>query len=314
MLHRPVDRSPEARLNRVRELVRNDLRTDLATEDKAVLAYARFVMDLQRLRQDEFARFCRMKPTLAELHYLLAVRPHDYLTSVPSECPTAQKDRSILKALILGGEPDQDIADSMDFSLEAVQMFEYLGWDVRARAHRRGWVHNHVLNSPVFTGTNANDYERMFLVTVYRYGIDFFKSLLYGESGESLLESVRKACDTEISSKAFTAGLVTSPNNYNALEILRLSADQRNSANSHKLALDRSGGSGDSGNSAVPKETASLLTAALGGDVGLSVAPFELTSAGKDVDSVEENEIYDPTSFQQSLAKLLEEDELKVAS
>jgi hypothetical protein len=251
-------RSPNARLQRARELASNweAERTNHRYEDQMVLAYARFLNDLQQLDGRAHDRYLAARPVLSEVHHLAAVTspfsvgsrsrlpvvsglPDPQETDLPVS--PAMKDRALVRAYILGGADSREIAQSLDLREEAVRMYEYLAFDVRARLSRRGWLHNYVFGESVTGGTHVSDFERLCLLAVYKHGLDGLRRLLFiDDDRAAFVENMRDQLRVDFAAKANLA-LATMPlNSHTMPELLTGHRDWEKTERELQLKTDHS--------------------------------------------------------------------------
>lgn len=230
---RPESRSPAARLIRARTLSSNwELsKPTHCYEEPVVLAYAKFLHELDTLDGQQHDRYLALRPVMAETHYLassteaLAIGGHRYTPLVigmpvahESERPTnaASKDRALVKAFILGGLATDEIADMLDFRPEAVATFESLAFDVRSRLHKKAWLHNYVFGDSVVCQTSIHDFERLCLMTVYRHGVEALQRMLFVGDTTEFVEAMRNQLRADMASKAGIS-LATMPLNVHTI-------------------------------------------------------------------------------------------------
>lgn len=226
---RPESRSPAARLIRARTLSANweQSKPTHCYEERVVLAYAKFLHELDTLDGQQHDRYLSLRPVMAETHYLASstealaiggVRNTPMVVGLPvaheAERPNnaASKDRALVKAFILGGVPVEEIADMLDFRQESVFTFESLAFDVRSRLHKKAWLHNYVFSDSVMCSTSIHDFERLCLTTVYRHGVEALKRMLFVGDIEEFTEAMRKQLRADMASKAGVS-LATMPLN-----------------------------------------------------------------------------------------------------
>jgi hypothetical protein len=171
-----LERGPAARLIRAREISRSWVEfKGRRYEDKEVLAYAKYLYDLNHLSgYTELSRYCALKPVLTEFHQLASCDPVvvDGRTTVENAHNlVVQKDRAVIRALILGGLPVEQLAGYFDYSQTALALYERMAWDVRSRRHKRAWVHSHLFGGSLYDETGAEDFDRLCQLMVYKYGV-----------------------------------------------------------------------------------------------------------------------------------------------
>lgn len=320
-----INRYPAARWLKAQALMREwHTLTSFDGYEDGVIAYAKFKMELRDLPVSAHDRYVAMRPVLAEVNYLLdgidtvnSFRAYDSASAggmLPSQLKAAANDRMLLKALILGDEPVESIANYMCLRPEAVQFFEYLAWDVRDKLKSEGWFNTHVLGQAAFIGCEPNDYERMMFLTVYRHGMETFHAImsrLGASDPQRALELIHQAYNSDINTRAFVSGMVMSPNRFNAQEI----ATCVNILNNNQRSLDLrekeslGGGGGPVGDFA--QHTTNLIATTLtgGSEVGLSIADAHVRS-GKDKAELPNEEYSGFSDFNSALEVVLREVEV----
>jgi hypothetical protein len=183
----PLSRSPDARLLRARQMsLQWDIyRGQQRSEDPLTYGYARFLSELRGLSYLEQERYFAMKPVLSGVYWLCTAAP-DWTAAMrnpvavfpqmntvePGVGAVLQKERSIIKALVLAEAPAEFIASQLDYLPEVVNTFEKLCWDIRAKMGARAWLHNHIFASGFQAEIAVLDFERLLLRQAYLYGIN----------------------------------------------------------------------------------------------------------------------------------------------
>lgn len=200
-----------------------------------VLAYAKFLHELDSLDGHQHDRYLALRPVMAETHYLasateaLAITGARFTPTVLGlpmqqeiERPNnaASKDRALVKAFILGGMPTEEIADMLDFRTEAISMFESLAFDVRSRLHKKAWIHNYVLGDSIVCSTSIHDFERLCLTMVYRHGVEALQRMLFVGDTQEFVEAMRHQLRADMASKASTSLATMSLNAHTIPEIV----------------------------------------------------------------------------------------------
>jgi len=225
----PVSRSPDARLLRARQLSLHweSYRGHQRSEDALTYAYAQFLSELRGLSYLEQERYFAMKPTLSAVYWLCTSAP-DWASSTrnpmtvfpqvntvePGVGSVLQKERSIIKALVLADAPVEFIAAQLDYPTDVIVTFEKLCWDIRAKMAARAWLHNHIFSSGFQAEVDVLDFERLLLRQAYTFGIKGVLEYLHlsGAIADSkaYAKGVNERNMAEIALKTAT-GIVTMP-------------------------------------------------------------------------------------------------------
>jgi len=297
-------RSPDARLQKAQALAKSwREQTSLSWYDPQVVEYARFVYELSQLNGIEQERHAARNEVLAQVHYLAgASAGADVFKLIsPHEVLAAQRDMSLVKAMILCDVNHETIARDMGFLTEAIERFEYMVFDVRSHLQDRGYIHNHVLNNSALGNISSNDFEQLVLIEAYENGADGVRSYIgLDRRGEKTLEELRDQKNLGLEIKAKTSVRALKINSVNAIEIIRLSAqvekDQRDLAIKREALKPQ----GKSGSNLSDKEQKDLVDQITG--IGLSVANVDVESDESQNSPVEERALI---TFEAELTKEL---------
>lgn len=125
-----------------------------------------------------------------------------------------QKERSVIKALILAEAPADFIAAQLDYAPEIINTFEKLCWDIRAKMGARAWLHNHIFSGGIQAEVAVLDFEQLLLRQAYLHGIqgvlDYLHLTGVLTDPKAFVKKVNERNIVELAQKTAT-GIVTMP-------------------------------------------------------------------------------------------------------
>lgn len=224
----PLSRSPDARMLRARQMSQQweIYRGQQRSEDPLTYSYAQFLAELRTLSYIEQERSFSLKPVLSGVYWLCTSSP-DWTTPrnanavfpqintvEPGVGSVLQKERSIIKALILAEAPAQFIADQLCYDVKIINTFEHLCWDVRSKMAARAWLHNHIFANGFQAEIAVLDFERLLLRQAYVHGIQGVLDHLHLSGAiadpKAFAKKVNERNIAEVAQKTAT-GVVTMP-------------------------------------------------------------------------------------------------------
>lgn len=225
----PLSRSPDARLLRAQQMSQSweIYRGYQRSEDPLTYNYAQFLAELRGLSFIEQERYFQLKPVLSGVYWLCTSIPNwnagiqgarvvfPHMQAVdPGVGAVLQKERSIIKALVLAEAPAEFIAKQLDYPEGVVITFEKLCWDVRAKMGARAWIHNHIFASGFQAEIAVLDFERLILRQAYTHGIqgvlDYLHLAGVIADPKAFAKKINERNLAEIAQKTST-GIVTMP-------------------------------------------------------------------------------------------------------
>lgn len=225
----PLSRSPDARLLRAKQMSQSwEIYRGLQrSEDPVTYNYARFLAEIRGLSFLEQERYFQMKPMLSSVYWLClsspdwaagarwgqAAFPH-VNTVDPGIGAVLQKERSIIKALILAEAPVDFIAQQLNYNVDVIATFEKLCWDIRAKMAARAWLHNQIFSNGIQAEIAILDFERLVLRQAYVHGIqgvlDYLHLTGVLTDPKAHAKKVNERNIAEIAQKT-TTGIITMP-------------------------------------------------------------------------------------------------------
>lgn len=225
----PSSRSPDARLLRARQMSQQweIYRGQQRSEDPLTYSYAKFLAELRGLSYLEQERSFQLKPVLSGVYWLCTSSP-DWTAATrntvavfpqvntvdPGVGSVLQKERSIIKALILADAPPDFIAAQLDYDPQIINVFEHLCWNIRAKMAARAWLHNHIFASGFQAEIAVLDFERLLLRQAYVHGIQGVLDYLHLSGAladpKTFAKKINERNIAEVAQKTAT-GIVTMP-------------------------------------------------------------------------------------------------------
>lgn len=315
---RPTFRSPAKRLIQARALSDNweASKPTHLYEEKSVLAYAKFLHELNSLDGHQHDRYMALHPVMGEVHYLASAvdvfspqGQNRYQSTFgqayrpPEDLPVgaAAKDRAVVKALILGDAPPEHIAHLLCLSEEAIRLYENLAFDVRDKLTSRAWIHNYVLGDTIAVNSSANDFERLCMLAVYKHGYQGLENLMLLEKHDDFVEKMRKQVREDMASQA-SLGMATMPMNSHTIPELVTGYNQWDKTE-RELTI-KEGQANDGGFGADTDTQEGVMTALK--DVG-----FAVHDDGVDSEELGEEEHQGDEAFARALAEVVREMQLE---
>jgi hypothetical protein len=167
------------------------MRGNQCAEDPLTYGYAKFLAELnQNLGHVEQERYLALRPTFAPIYWLMSSAP-DWRASLlqrrdmgsqpvwplnaqqdTSINVVLQRERSIIKALVLAEATPEFIAAQLEYDPAVIMNFEKLCWDIRGRAQARAWIHNFVFPEGIQAAIDPSDFERLLFQRAYTHGLE----------------------------------------------------------------------------------------------------------------------------------------------
>lgn len=303
-----LSRGPDARLQKARKLAKAWATQDsLECYDQQIVDYAKYVHELAQLQGVEQERHAARNEVLAQVHYLAgACVGQGFIARDPHKQNTdhmkilAQRDTALVKAMVVCNAEPEGIATDMGFMTSAIEMFEYLAWDVRPHLTERGYMHNVVLNNTALGAVHAENFEQLVLMEAYENGIDGVRCYLgLDRRGEKTIEEMDLQKNIALSAKAKTAVRALRPDNHNSIELLRLQGQlesERTNREIRRIAAKAGGSSGK-----LDEKAQRDLVDQISG-IGLSVANVGVESNEEENSAIEGRVLVD---FEEELMKEL---------
>ena len=293
-------------------------------EDPLTYGYAKFLVDLNsNLGYLEQERYMALRPVLSAVYWLLSSAPdwrasamqrRDIAAQAPvwplhSGAPDTsinvvlQRERSIIKAMVLADAPATMIAQQLNYAPEVIAMFEELCWDIRGKSTARAWLHNFVFPEGIQASIDSSDFERLVLQRAYTHGLQGVLSFLHLTG--HIADAKQYARDASVANTADLAHKTTTtiqsvtPGSRNAPEILTIAVGVDKAERELELKSKASEPEGTDTTKAAGKQLLDRMTVLA--QCFLPADPSVPCDLGAE-------ERLDDTNFQASLAKVLLEE------
>lgn len=300
------------------------MRGNQRAEDPLTYGYAKFLVDLNNnLGYLEQERYMALRPVFSAVYWLLSSAP-DWRASamqrrdMSQQAPVwplhggtpdtsinvvLQRERSIIKAMVLADAPAGMIAQQLNYAPEIINIFEQLSWDIRGKATARAWLHNFVFPEGIQASIDSSDFERLVLQRAYTHGLQGVLSFLHLTG--HIADPKQYARDTAVTNtadlvhKTMTTIQSVTPGSRNAPEILAVAVAVDKTEREMDLKQKAQEPQGTDDEKAMGKQIMGRL--AIIGQGFLPADPSVPCDLGAE-------ERLDDTPFQDALAKILLEE------